>query len=197
KLAPVRRAPIQAPVSDPAAAVRAALETPHDFPALRRALTPDDHVAIIVDERLHRLGELLPPILEHVAQAQVAPTAITLLCAPSTSRQQWVEELPEQFEDVRVEVHDPHDRRRHSYLATTKHGRRLYINRTAVDADQLVILSGRRYDPVLGYAGAETALYPALADDVTRAAALTRPTLDAPGAILSPVRQEAAEVAWL
>jgi nickel-dependent lactate racemase len=197
RLAPVRRAPIQAPLADPVAAVRAALETPHDFPALRRALTPDDHVAVVVDERLHRLGELLPPLLEHLAQAQVAPTAITLLCAPSTSRQEWVEELPDQFEDVRVEVHDPHDRRRHSYLATTKHGRRLYINRTAVDADQLVILSGRGYDPLLGYSGAAGAIYPALSDEATRQEMAGRLSLTVPGPTIWPVRQEAAEVAWL
>jgi nickel-dependent lactate racemase len=108
-----------------------------------------------------------------------------------------VEELPEQFEEVRVEVHDPHDRRRHSYLATTKHGRRLYINRTAVDADQLVILSGRGYDPLLGYSGAAGAIYPALSDEATRQEMAGRLSLTVPGPTIWPVRQEAAEVAWL
>jgi hypothetical protein len=38
----VRRAPLSAPLPDPAGAVRDALENPMGFPALRRALTPDD-----------------------------------------------------------------------------------------------------------------------------------------------------------
>jgi nickel-dependent lactate racemase len=196
RVAAVRRAPLAAPLPDPAAALRTALESPHDFPALRRALTPDDRVVIVVDERLPRLGELLPPILEHLAQARVGPESVTLLCAPH-GQQDWVDELPDQYEDVRTEVHDPGDRRRHAYLATTKQGRRVYLNRTAVDADQLVVLTGRGYDPLLGYAGAAGALYPALSDEATRKEMAGRLSLNVPGATPWPVRQEAAEVAWL
>ncbi len=191
------RAPAGPPLSDPVAAVRDALETPHDWPALRRALTPDDHVAIIVDEQLPRLAELIVPILQHLVDAHVSPDAITLLCAPSASGQPWIDNLPDEYADVHVEVHDPHDRRKLSYLATTRHGRRLYMNRTAVDADQLVVLTGRRYDPVLGSAGAETAIYPAFSDEATRTEFLGQSALDVPGAMPSSLRDEAAEVAWL
>src|SRR5262249_58527419 len=135
---------------------------------LRRALTPDDHVTIVIDERLPRLADLLIPLLEHVSSAGVAPEAITLLCPPTSSRQPWLEELPEAFEEVRLEVHDPKDRRRLSYLATTRKGRRLYLNRSVVDADQVVVLSGRRSDPLLGQGGAAGAIYPALSDEATR-----------------------------
>jgi nickel-dependent lactate racemase len=196
-LAAVRRHPAAPPVTDVAVAVRAALETPHGFPALRRALTPDDHVTIVVDEHLPRVAELLTPILEHLADAHVGSEAVTLLCAPSASKQAWVEDLPEAFEDVHVEVHDPANRKRLSYLATTKHGRRVYLNRTAVDADQLVVLSSRGYDPLLGYSGAQGALYPALSDEATRQETRSRLSMTAPGGAAWPVRQEAEEVAWL
>ncbi|HWG43253.1 MAG TPA: lactate racemase domain-containing protein, partial [Gemmataceae bacterium] len=92
-----------AALTDPAAAVRAALEEPHGFPALRRALTPDDHVAIVVDEQLPHLAELLVPLLEHVQSAGVSPQAMTLLCPPG-SRQTWIDDLPDAWEDVQVEV---------------------------------------------------------------------------------------------
>ena len=52
----VQRAPMARPLSDPQAAVREALENPIGFPALRRALTPDDRVVIVVDEQLQRLA---------------------------------------------------------------------------------------------------------------------------------------------
>jgi nickel-dependent lactate racemase len=184
------------PLADPAAAVRAALEEPFGFPPLRRALTPDDHIAIVLDERLPRLPELLTPLLEHVTGAGVAPERITLLCPPSASRQPWLEDLPDAFEEVRLEVHDPADRKRLSYLATTRQGKRLYLNRTVVDADQVVVLSGRAYDPLLGYAGAEGAVYPTLGDDATRAEMNARGQLAAPDATW-PVRREAVETAWL
>jgi nickel-dependent lactate racemase len=193
----LRRHATSPPLADPAAAVRDALEAPRDHPALRRSLTPEDHVAVIVDESLPRLGELLTPILEQIVQAGVAPEAITLLCPPSSSGQKWIDELPKEFEEVRLETHDPGDRKHLSYLAATKQGKRVYLNRTAVDADQLILLSGRRYDPVLGVSGCEGALYPTVSDEATLHDITNRVSLDAPGEDVWPLRKEAAEVAWL
>src|ERR1700680_1642257 len=100
----VRRAPT--PLADPAAAVRAALQKPHDFPPLSRALTADDHVTVVVDERLPVLARLLTAVLEELAAAGVDPARVTLLCEPSASRQPWLQELPDTFEEVRLEIHD-------------------------------------------------------------------------------------------
>lgn len=192
RLVPLRREPIAPPVPDPITALRDALEKPHDFPALRRALTPDDHIAIVVDEHLARLPELLTAVLEHVARAGVSAGAVTLLCPRSDSRQEWIEGLPDEWQDVHVEVHDPTERRRLAYLATTKHGRRIYLNRTAVDAEQTILLTGLGHHPLLGYSGAATALFPALSDEATlREERLARPERG------SSPRQEADEVAWL
>ena len=85
-----------------------------------------------------------------------------------------------------------------SYLATTRQGRRLYLNRTAVDADQLVVLSGVRYDPRLGRGGAVGALFPALSDEATRSELNGRPNLEGPDAEAEAALQaEATEAAWL
>src|SRR5262245_30424029 len=189
--------PAPAGLPDPAAALRAALEAPHGFPALRRALTPGDHLALVVDEGLADLVGLLVPLLEHITSAGVDPAALTLLVRPSVGRHGWVDDMPEHLEEVQVEVHDPKDRRRLAYLATTAGGRRLYINRTLVDADQVVVLTGRRYDLLLGYGGAEAALYPALADEATRNELGRKFHLAPPGGEPWPVQQEAIEVAWL
>jgi nickel-dependent lactate racemase len=196
RLVGVEREPAPPPLADPAGTVRAALETPLDYPPLRQALTPDDHVAVVLDERLPRLAELLTPLLAHIVEARVAPEAITLLC-PSASRQEWLDELPDAFQDTRIEVHNPRERKKLSYLASTAQGRRVYLNRTAVDADQLIVLSGRGYDPQLGYSGAEGAVYPALSDEATLQELRGELSLAAPGAAAWPVRQEAQEVVWL
>jgi nickel-dependent lactate racemase len=177
--------------------VRAALENPYDYPPLRRALTPDDRVTVVVDERLPGLAELLVPVLEHLAGAGVAPEAVTILVPPSTTGQPWVDELPDEFLEARVEVHDPADRTRLRYLATTRGGRRLYLNQNVVDADQLVVLAGRRFDPVFGHGGAESAIFPALSDVQTRAAVAGHGHLAVPGAGAWPAAKEAAEAAWL
>ncbi|HTU19419.1 MAG TPA: lactate racemase domain-containing protein [Gemmataceae bacterium] len=184
-------------LTDPVAAVRAALEQPYAFPALRRALTPDDHITIVVDEELPHLAELLVPLLEHIQSAGVAPESMTLLCPPSASRQAWIEDLPEDFQDVHVEMSDPDDRRHMAYLATMHKGKRLYLNRTLVESDQIVVLSGRRYDPLLGYGGAEGALYPAMSDKETREEMSHRVNLGLPEAAPGPALRAATETAWL
>jgi nickel-dependent lactate racemase len=194
-VATVHRASPAPPLGDPAAAARAALEAPLGFPSLRRALTPDDHVAVVVDERLPHLIELVTAVLEHVARALVPPEAVTLLCP--TGNGDWCEDLPEAWQDVHVEVHAPGDRRHLSYLATTRRGRRLYLNRTAVDAAQLVLLTRRTYQPSLGYAGGETALFPALSDEATLKELWADHSADVAGKAASPLAEEAVEVAWL
>jgi nickel-dependent lactate racemase len=193
-LAVVHRPPPGPDLANPGAAIRAALETPLDFPPLRRALTPDDHVVIVVDEHLPHLIELVTAVLEHVARGLVPPESVTLLCP--TGNGDWCEDLPDAWQDVHVEIHSPSDRRRLSYLATTRRGRRLYLNRTAVDADQLVLLTRRWYQPPLGYAGGELSLFPALADEATLKELWGDHSLKIAGES-SPLAEEAVEVAWL
>jgi nickel-dependent lactate racemase len=188
---------LPAALSDPAGSLRTALEQPFEFPALREALTPDDHVVIVLDEDVAHLGELLVPLLEHIQSAGVSAGAMTLLCPPSASQQRWLDDLPESFEDVRLEVFDPTDRKQLAYLATTRKGRRLYLSRTVVDADQVVVLSRRRYDPLLGHAGAEGTLYPAFSDAETRQEMAGRAHSGAPPLDPWPVEQEAREISWL
>jgi len=192
----VERFAVAPNLPDPVAAVTEALEHPLDYPALRLALTPDDHVAIVVDEGIPQLGQLLTPLLDHIGQAHVEPGAITLLCPPA-GNQPWLDDLPDEFQDVHIEIHQPADRKKLAYLATTRQGRRVYLNRTAVDADQLVLLTRRRYDPCLGCAGAETALYPSLSDSETIDEYRNDLHSRAPGDKPWPVQLEAREVVWL
>jgi nickel-dependent lactate racemase len=193
----VHRPPAPEALTDPRRAVREVLEHPTRFEPLRRALTPDDRLTVVIDERLPRFVELLSGLLDHVTDAGVRPENITLLSPPAGPHQGWLDDLPDEFQDVRLETHNPADRQRLAYLATTRKGRRVYLNRSAVEADQLIVLSGRRYDPVLGYAGAEAAVFPALGDEATRQEFAGRARADHSGDRADAARAVAVEVAWL
>jgi nickel-dependent lactate racemase len=182
---------------NPAEATAHALEAPLGFPPLRRALTPDDHVVVLIDDPSPLVGTVLPAVLEHITSAGVQPTAITLLSPPGVDSAAWIDQLPDEFDDVHMETHDPKNKNQLAYLATTQAGRRLYLNRSLVDADQSVVLTTRRYDALFGYAGAETALFPALSDELTRQALLGPFYEEPPGPTPWPLRAEAMEVAWL
>lgn len=193
---PLNRAEQPPALADPVQALADALESPLRYPPLRQALTPEDHVTVVVDEHLPRLAELVRGVLEHIVSAGVDPSAITLLCPPTASKQAWIEDLPDAFEDVRLEVHDPSDRKQLAYLATTKSGHRIYLNRSAVDADQTVVLTGPHFDLLHGYAGAEADLFPALGDAESRQRSDRSIRTPAP-AEGSPSRGESGEVSWL
>ncbi len=185
-------------MADPAAAVQSALRTPFDFPALRLALTADDHVTVVVDQRLPDLAKLLTPVLEEIVGVGVDPANVTLLSEPSASQPLGLADLPKNFEHVRREIHDPTDRKKLSYLATTRAGRRLYLSRSVVDADQLVVLSGRRFDPRIGHGGASGAVFPSLGDEAARTELDDRPNLDdEDSAAEEEAEALAAETAWL
>lgn len=192
----LRRSAIAPPLASAAELTREALEHPVGFEALRRALTPDDHVTIVLDSALPAIPAILGEVLAHLRSAAIQPQAVTILTPPGSS-QTWVDDLPDEFADVRTEVHDPADSTKLAYLASTKAGRRLYMNRTLVDADFIVVVTGRSYDPLSGYAGAEAALFPALSNEETRNCFAGQFSTDAPDAEPWPVQAEAAEVTRL
>jgi nickel-dependent lactate racemase len=161
-----------------------------------RALTPEDSVCIVVDEQLPHLPELIAELVRHLQRGGIDPSAITLLVAPPSGSQPWADELPDDLGDVKIEVHHPEDSKKLAYLATTEAGRRVYLNRTLVDAAFVAVLAGRRYDRRFGYCGAEVAIFPTLSDQPTREA-LLESALTKDGPKPAERRAEAAEVAWL
>ncbi len=194
----LHRAPVLSPAAGARELVRAALERPIGLDApLRRALTPDDRVTIVLDEHLPHIPELLAGVIEHLQSGGINPSAVTVVVPPGGPGSPWVDDLPDEFADIHLETHDPEERKKLAYLATTKAGRRVYLNRTLVEADFVVVLTGRGYDPTFGYAGAEVALFPALSDAETLAGFVGRFTTDPPGAKPGAARAEAAEIGWL
>ena len=165
KCLPLTRATVPIGHADPAALLRAALEQPIGLGApMSRAVTPDDSVVILVDEGTPALAELIVALLQNLAEAQVQLRNVTLLVPAGSRQQPWLDALPDELADVHLEVHDPENRDKIAYLATTKAERRVYLNRKIVEADMLIVLSRRGFDPKLGYSGSAAFLFPKFSD---------------------------------
>lgn len=176
--------------------IREALEKPFGFEPLRRALTPDDHIAVVVDDRLPELPALLSGLFDHLGGAGIQPSAVTLVLAPPARNQGFIDDLPDEWSDVTVEVHDPANDKRIAYLSTTQGGRRVYLNRTVVEADFVVVLAGRRFDPVVGIDGGVRSIFPTLSNLATRDEWVGKmPVRDPLAAIGSD--PEIGEIGWL
>lgn len=197
-LIPVHRHADRRVANSPAELMRQALQSPFGLEVpLHRALTADDRVVIVLDESLPQLAELLPPILDELQQAGVPTSAVTILVPPEGGHGDWIDQLPDAYADLTVEVHDVEAEKSRAYLCTTRAGRRVYLNRTLVEADFLIVLSGRRYDATFGYAGAEVALFPALSTGETLSEFVGKFSLDQAPNQLSEHAAESSEVAWL
>ncbi len=181
-----------APAESPRDLVRGALEAPFGFEPLRRALVPDDRVVIVFDPNLPHPAELLAGVLDHLGTAGITPATVTVITQPET-RRDWIEALPPEFAAVTAQTHDPTDRAKLAYLGSTQSERRIYLNRTLVESDFVIVLTGRRFDPVRFYAGAQVAIYPDLADEALRAENAGPYTSADPW----PGREESIEVAWM
>jgi hypothetical protein len=188
------RGPGRIAPEETAAAVRDALEHPLDFPPFRQMVVPGDRVAIALDASLTGVGPVLQVLDEILRQAGVEGRDVTVVATPE-GHAGVAGSLPP---SMALETHDPGDAKRLAYLATTKEGRRIYLNRRLTDADVVIPVGRLGYDPTLGYRGPWGVIFPSLSNHETRASYRRRIPEDPPGRVFPPPRlDESFEVNWL
>lgn len=181
---------------DPGHMMRNALENPCGYPRLCETLTPDDHLVIVVDDSIPNFVKLLSEVLLHIQKAGVNLENVVLLLPAGQNTCNWLEDLPEELDGVRVETHHPDDKKALCYLATNEAGERVYLNRTLVEADQVIVLGKRSYDSIHGHSGAQCDIFPAMADDQT-ISGYAGQTVELLPNSPSKASVQATEVAWL
>ncbi len=158
------RAP--AAVDDLAQSIRDQLASPLDFPALSRALMLDDRIVIALDHGTPRAASLIRGCWDVMEACGVKPADVLIL-RPGARHLDLVadprSELPaDARRQMRLAVHDQSDAKQRAYLATTNSGERVYLARDVVEADFVLSVGAIEYDPVLGFRGTNSVLYPGL-----------------------------------
>jgi hypothetical protein len=181
--------------SESTAAIEGALEQPREYPPLRQMVVPGDKVVIALDDTIAEAGSLLEAVGQTLCGAGVEPANLAVL-SPQCRNGDLERALPPGATSV---VHDPGDRSQLAYLATTKQGRRIYLNRLLTDADVVVPVGRVGYDPILGYRGPWSTLYPDLSDRETMVAhrSLLRDETGAQPRAAKARLDESFEVSWL
>lgn len=98
---------------------------------------------------------------------------------------------------IRLAHHDAEDARRRAYLASTASGERIYLARELVDADFVLCVGAIAYDPLLGYRGTSSALYPGLSSEEAIRKARGQGHDELGPDDLRALRQTIDEVGWL
>ncbi len=188
------RGPPGVAVAEVPALVSRALEDPVDYPPLRQALVPGDRVVIALGADVPEAAAVLGAVCGVLESAGVEPESVTVLSSAGAAADLAGAGPP----GVVFETHDPDDRDRLAYLATTTGERRVYLNRLLTDADFVLPVGRLAFDPVFGYRGPWSAIYPELSDTDTRRsyqAAATDAVADREHP--RPLLKESAEVGWL
>jgi nickel-dependent lactate racemase len=147
------------------ALVDGAIEQPWEYPPMRQLVVPGDRVAIALDAAVRPAEPLLSAIGRTLSEAGVAPHSLTVL-APERPDDDVERALPP---GASIVLHDPDARDQLAYLATTKQGRRIYLNRVLTDADVVIAVGRMGFDAFLGYRGPWSVLFPGLSDRPTMA----------------------------
>jgi nickel-dependent lactate racemase len=180
--------------ADAAAALRRVLEHPVDFPPVGQMVVPGDRVAIALDSTLGRVDTVLHVLAELLRASGVNHRDVTVVATPN-GRVTLPADLPQ---GMTLHTHNPAESGGMAYLATTREGRRIYLNRYLTDADVVIPVGRLGYDPILGYRGPWSLLFPGLGDQESAASYRHRLTDDPPGRIAPRIRlEEPFEVSWL
>ncbi len=128
---------------DPAAAVRAALTAPRDYPPLAAALAPGDHVTIAVGRGVPQLDQVLRGAIAELIDAGVEPANVTVLSAEPLNGL-GVSLVEHGIEGVTLVVHNPDDEDAIAMLGMTAAMHPLRLNRLLTEADVVLPIATAR-----------------------------------------------------
>ena len=159
--------PAPEPLTDVAASALAALENPLDFPPLKQAVIPDDHVVLAVDAGTPNASSLVAACWTCLEKAGITAENVLILetdsVGDSASSSDPRQELPEEIRGrVAWRRHLPGRADDCAYLASTAAGERIYLAPELVHADAIVSIGPLGFDPLLGYRGTNSVFYPGL-----------------------------------
>ncbi len=152
-----------------------ALQEPLDFPPLRRATVPGDHVVVALGPSVPQVADVVAAIVPELISGGASAENITILCEPVRSdavghdpRQQ----LPTEWrEAVQIVAHDPAHQESLSYLAADAQDAPIYLNRLLCDADLVVPVGCLHVEDSVGHNGKSgiwnDTLYPTFSDRTT------------------------------
>ncbi len=177
------------------------LESPLNYPSLRQAVVPGDQIVLVVDRQTPQAESLILGVWTKLEASGVSAEDVTILvpAALTPSGNPDLRRLlpAEVREKVALKTHDPTDEKSLGYLATTTGGERIYLNQDLLNADLPILIGGVGFDPVLGFRGGGSAIYPGLSsvDAIRKSIGQGHEELAPDDS--RPLRQMIDEVTWM
>ncbi len=157
------------PISDVASTVDSALAVPLDFPPIEQMIVPGDHVTVALAAGVPQAPVLVRSVVHRLIKSGITPENITVLQSPQEKVREGEDsrgELSLAVKDLATLVtHDPKDKKNLAHLGISPYKHPVYLNRTLVEADAVILIAAVQLDSTLGYHGIHASLYPMFADE--------------------------------
>ena len=147
-----------------------AIENPIDSPRLKEIVKPSDEICIIVPD-VTRLWQnpsvYLPYIIDELRLAGVQDSQIRFISALGTHRKQTIAEHKQLLGDAlyqrfAITDHDCYDDSKLTYVGTTSFGTEVFVNKTALDCDHIIITGGIVFHELAGFGGGRKSIMPGI-----------------------------------
>src|SRR5436190_13117950 len=131
-------------------AAAAAVENPLDFPLLKQATVPGDHVVLALEPAVPQAAAVVAAIVPALLSGGVAAEDITIVRTQADIDAQQPDPrsaLPDPLRDaVCLATHESGDQNQLAYLAAEPNGEPIYLNRQICEADLVVPIGYLRPD---------------------------------------------------
>ncbi|MBS0211303.1 MAG: DUF2088 domain-containing protein [Planctomycetes bacterium] len=189
------------PLADWSQALQQALDAPTDYLPLASAVTPGDRVAVAVEPGTPRAEAIVAQVVDYLLAHGIAAADIAVLqhvADPANTAADLRELLsPAARDGVTLHRHDPSHRDNLGYVANTRGGKPVYLNRVLSDADAVVFIGCLRSPRVPGSLGPAAAIYPGYSDGPTMQRFRHPALLARRKEYVRGARREIDQVAWL
>jgi nickel-dependent lactate racemase len=193
--------PTSPPLKAPTAAATSALAEPLEYPPLARSTTPGDQVCIAIEQGVPRAGEIVAGVVQALVSAGVSADGITVLRTREDAQTgngdpaRWLD--GEVAKRITIADHDPSRRDRLGYLAATRSGQAILLNRAIVDADVVLPVGCIHNGWGAWDHGIYGAIFPTFSDNRTLMRYRSPSALNTLGRPKKAVAREVDEVGWL
>lgn len=189
------------PLADVTAATASALAAPINYPAMAQSITPADRVVLALGRSTPHVADVIASVVATLIEVGVDPDGITVLQAPSEPGVKAGDPCRLLQSAVRSRItrvtHDPADRRQLAYLAASKSGEAIFVNRALHEADVVLPIGCLRADDAAGYFGIHSSVYPVFSDTKTLQKFRGFATLEESGSRRHELCDDVDYAAWL
>ncbi|MCY6369177.1 nickel-dependent lactate racemase [Clostridium ganghwense] len=147
-----------------------ALNNPIASAKLCKLVHSGETICIVISDvtRLwQRMNVYIKYIVEELKKAEIKDEDITFLCAAGSHRAQTEEEIKKLLGDelagkYKFVNHDCLDKNSLTYMGTTTYNNPIYLNKTAVEIDHVILTGGIVYHFLVGWGGGRKSVLPGI-----------------------------------